>query len=190
MKWCQNCINSRLLRGDARCEGNVRGCVALSCALRVLIAKTPLSRAMARRRSENQRWRWALWAKSWALGTGSQVLTTPFGNVQPNQLDFFLRPPSAPTTEKQYWWKMPLWEFNLYEKHFIFVSKSSSLCRVFHLLFAKAIFHSFSRPKFLLKNWMLLPKMGIFSFSFTPLLHTQHPPDPWKQDNWKKAHFC
>lgn len=150
----------------------MKGWVVLSSALRVLMVSQDPAALGPWQEGLLISGDWAVWAKPWVLGTLSQILTTSLGNVQPSRLDFFLRPPPAPTTEKQCWWKMPLWEFNLYGKHFIFVSKSPSLCRVFPFAFSKDYFSLFFSSKILIKKLDAFTKNGYLFLPLHPFLHS------------------
>lgn len=121
----------------------------------------------------NQWWLWAGWATLWVLGTVSQTVTASLGNAQPSRLDFFFcAHPQPPPLENNAGEKCLLGNL-IYMENILFFNLPAWVG--FSVCFQQRLFHHFSHPTFLLRNWMLLPKMGIFSFPFTPSPFTTSP---------------
>lgn len=124
---------------------------------------------MATEQSELNPESWGLLAKSWLLHWGMFNLL---------DLIFFCAHPQPPPLKNNAGEKC-LFGNLICMENILFLYPNLPVCvGFFHLLSAKTIFHYFSHPKYLLRNWMLLPKMGIFSFPFTPFYIHNIPQTP------------
>lgn len=151
IKSSRNFINSPPLRGVARYGHERLGCSELGF------------------RSANGKPRLGPWPDGPLISGSSEQseLNPEFWGLLAKSFSIILcTRPQPPPLKNNAGEKCLFGNFICMENIFFFVSKSSSLCRVFHLLSAKTICHYLPHPKSLLRNWMLLPKMGIFSFPF------------------------